>query len=125
MNKTRLLAAARAVLDADPELFTMAREVNACGTPACVFGHYAARVDLQDKFVLHERNDEHYAYISERAHPEDEIGAYAESVREHFGLTREQQMELFDIDGCGNAKTPREAADYIEAFVASDGKITP
>jgi len=39
-------------------------------------------------------------------------------ILEHFGITFDEANELFNWDGCGNAKTPLEAAAYIEGFVA-------
>lgn len=99
--------------------FTMKRFINPCGTPGCALGHYAFREDLQSEFML--RADitcigavlykdvagPHRLYFSDRR------------FKQYFGLWNiEEADELFRDDGCGNAKTPLEAADYIESFVA-------
>jgi hypothetical protein len=39
-------------------------------------------------------------------------------IGEHFGLESFETNELFDAEGCNNAQTSTEAADYIEAFAA-------
>jgi hypothetical protein len=90
----------------------------ACGTPACAFGHYASRRDLQRRFRL--KSDGGVM-----------TGKRGESVivagSEHFGLNDPSEPysdwdELFAVDGCGNAKTAKQAARYIRKFVARKQK---
>jgi len=48
-----------------------------------------------------------------------------ETVREHFGLSEEEQQNLFGTLGCGQAETVEEAADYVEAFVIRKWGLRP
>lgn len=113
MNSVRLLNVVRALRESPrPEAFTMARYAHdgidhPCGTPACAIGHYAARGDLQDAFVV----DGMAVRVG------SEWLTYS-MIRAHFGLSVEEDVELFSEDGCGDAQTTEEAASYIEAFVA-------
>lgn len=82
-----------------------------CGTPACVLGHYAARTDLQDAFVLDAqgyRGSGRYGYTP----------ATWGAECAHFGLTIGECSELFGVVGCGGARTTQEAIAYLEAFIA-------
>jgi hypothetical protein len=109
MHAQRLLNVARALRESrNPEQFTMGRYVNMCGTPGCALGHYAARHDLQDYFRL----NQHWLESSRPDPMEIIYGAM-----DHFEITEKQSDELFSEVGCGNAKTPIQAAEYIEAFV--------
>jgi hypothetical protein len=81
-----------------------------CGTPACALGHYAARADLQDEFFINHRGR---LDTIER----DELPIRL--AVKHFGLTEAETDRLFEMWGCGGATTPIEAAEYIEAFVAT------
>jgi hypothetical protein len=112
MNKERLLNVAKALRESpSPSVFTMMKYGHGCGTPACALGHYAVRGDLQDVFALTESGSLVMA--------KDHLDYYTLSpTLQHFGITREQEDELFGCHGCGNAQTPNEAADYIERFVA-------
>lgn len=117
IHRTRLLNVAKALRESPkPEKFDMSDVIHSCGTPACAFGHYAWRTDLQQEFapkligdmwwdVVFTSNGEHCKY-------------YGPEVREHFGLNHEELDELFEETGCGGAKTSVEAAEYIEAFIA-------
>lgn len=140
MNKERLLNVAKALREAiHPEQFDMERHVHPCGTPACAFGHYAAREDLQDEFSINTTNDPTRCRsegVHWRATGEGLFNGYADRrVLRHFGITDRQAEELFgaasdfeedsDDDFGGTharlartTKTPAEAADYIERFVA-------
>ena len=86
-----------------------------CGTPSCAIGHYAVRNDLQDKFMLTQWGSLHV--ITENTH-RCRLGREIES---HFGITHEEEAELFETSGCGNAETALEAAEYIEDFVERKG----
>lgn len=110
MNKQRLLNVARALRESpNPEMFTMKLYLHSCGTPACALGHYGVRSDLQDEFY----SDEHGALYASGGNPWIFAAAKA-----HFDLRDKEADELFDSDGCGNAKTAIDAAEYIEKFVA-------
>jgi hypothetical protein len=112
VNKERLLNVARALRESEhPERFTMLTIAHPCGTPACALGHYAARRDLQDVFSL-SRNG--FLVTKSKALP-------FEVEREHFGITEEQEDELFGARGCDNAPTAVAAAEYIERFVERHG----
>jgi hypothetical protein len=111
MNRERLLNVAKALRESPkPKAFYMGSYARSCGTPACAFGHYAARPDLQSAFTL------------EGGHPIDFAGheVFHDSglSAHHFGLERRQLCELFDDGGCGGARTAIQAAEYIETFVA-------
>lgn len=109
-----------------PELFTMAMHVHACGTPACAFGHYAARGDLQEDFKL--LNPVFYGPIVERCEGVCSVHGYKVCYDEagaHFGLDDAGLEELFGEDGCGNARNAIQAAEYIERFVALMWGIDP
>lgn len=119
MNAERLLNVAKALREGpNQEELDMVTVVDeSCGTPGCAFGHYASRADLQDAFrVAQKRELGGYAVIKlsdgkycPYDHPE---------VADHFGISKMDLEELFCGAGCGDAKTPREAAEYIERFVA-------
>lgn len=123
MNKDRLLAVARALRESPaPEKFTMEEYGYGCNTPACAFGHYAARADLQGAFALDK--DGWPILVNGPA-----VYYPSPVVLRHFGITGDEAAELFagpefDDDGeavrdggCGGAKTARAAAEYIEEFV--------
>lgn len=117
MNRERLLNVARALREApNPEKFDMGSEIHRrCGTPACAWGHYAAREDLQSAWKV-ERDKGGYFDVREIG-----TGRWAsyddDALLDHFDITPKERLELFDADGCGGAQTPIEAAEYIEEFV--------
>lgn len=115
MNKERLLNVAKACRESpQPEKFTMTRYGHCCGTPACAIGHYAARRDLQDAFMLTQSG----GFVMN----DGDYYSTRDSVLSHFEITDNQENQLFESEGCGNAQTPQQAADYIEKFVATDGE---
>lgn len=89
-----------------------------CGTPACALGHYAARGDLQKTFKL----DPEYGDVRLRGGEEDLVWYNDGPVRTHFGLSGGEAYELFGGYGCGDAETAKQAARYIERFVARKEK---
>lgn len=128
----RLLNAATALRESEqPSKFDMIKYVNQCGTPACVFGHYAARTDMQnliqisklwDGFTLEytERtqlayNDKNLTQLYKGADYDDDL------VLEHFGITYDESNDLFSHVGCNHARTAIKAAEYIENFLADKG----
>ena len=94
-------------------------EANFCGTPACALGHYAARTDLQRLLkvsILKDYHNVRYAAV-DRFGSTPGTGWSVSEVVDHFGIEEAEFYELFDFDGCGGAKTPLQAARYIERFV--------
>lgn len=127
MNKERLLNVARALRESkNPEQFTMLRHVNTCGTPACAFGHYAARADLQDEFSINTQEDPCRFAADGVYHHRDGLkvpcGFDELAVLKHFDLSLAAVEDLFGGCGCNDAKTPLEAAEYIERFVATQAQ---
>lgn len=104
----RLANVSRALRESPaPERFTMRRFTNQCGSPACAFGHYAARADLQQAFYL----DTHGSPLSiDGEH-------FVDTIKTHFGIDELETTELFGGFGCDNAQTPEAAAAYIDCFI--------
>lgn len=127
MNKERLLNVARALRDAhaDDKLraeFYMGVEVHeACGTPACALGHYAARSDLQDVWKIEKRPRSgmfRMVFTRPEEHDGEEIAYYDDAaVFNHFGIDEDDHAALFSAEGCDLATTPLEAAEFIENYV--------
>lgn len=121
INKERLLNVSRALRESPaPEHFNMSIYVHECGTPACALGHYGLRQDLQSLLVY--APDKPYGKDLRSAETRQLVSYQDYEVLEHFGITYDQSEELFDSDGCGNAQTAIEAAQYLEEFVARDGR---
>ena len=113
IHRKRLLNVARALReDPDPERFTMAY-FSSCGTPACALGHYAFRKDLQKTFYLRKER----GWLGLVKSRKEDLGIDSDHVLDHFGIEMGESEELFGDHGCGGAKTPIEAATYIEKFV--------
>jgi hypothetical protein len=114
MNKRRLLNVAKALREAvHPEYFTMRKFGLACKTPACAFGHYAVRKDMQKVFSLSMGG-----YLK-KYRGRLLKGCHDDLVLDHFGITQDQSIELFGAFGCGHAQTPVDAAEFIENFVVT------
>lgn len=113
IHKKRLLNVARALREIKaPNMLTMDRVSHACGAPACALGHYVARSDLQKSFRLTANGA-----IALRRGPLLEWFR-GPRICGHLGIGIEESGELFSGDGCGNAKTAKQAIKYIERFVA-------
>jgi hypothetical protein len=112
--RQRLLNVARALRESpDAAKFTMETFFRVrCGTPACALGHYACRTDLQSAFAWDKRD----YYPTDKA-TGNSFGYDERPVLEHFGLSAPEACELFATDGCDNAVTATDAAEYIEHFV--------
>ncbi len=133
MNIERILNVARALRESpNPDMFNMDSYMHPCGTPSCAFGHYAVRSDLQSAFTAHAA-PEAWKGI-DIVGGDKNINYGRDEVLEHFGITDEQSDQLFCDAGsaaeavedheisadsflCLSAKTPNEAADWIERFV--------
>ena len=124
LYRARLLNVAKALRESPkPEKFDMSDVIHPCGTPACAFGHYAWRTDLQDAFEPLAVGDMGWwdvVFADTKKH----CRYYGSEVRDHFGLTQDELDELFEETGCGGAKTPIEAAEYVEAFVDRKYPVT-
>jgi hypothetical protein len=117
LARERLLNVARAVRESPvPNEFTMAEVVLDSGMPACAFAHYAWRTDLQDAFTPRKLPGG-YTDIACTATGQ-RVPYFSELVLEHFAMNEEENVELFSAHGCGGARTPEQAAEYIEKFVA-------
>jgi hypothetical protein len=113
MNIPRLLNVAKALREApNPKTFSMNVYVHSCGSPACALGHYGCRPDLQD--VFYQQNGSLIA-LNENG---EETMCIMDVAQKHFDISSRETDELFEATGCGLAKTPHEAAEYIEDFVA-------
>lgn len=76
-----------------------------CGTPACAAGHWiAAHPERWDMSTC--------TLISEP------FGLISDQLSKEFCVDEFEYSELFGPDGCNNAKTAKDAADYIRSFVA-------
>jgi hypothetical protein len=144
MNKIqakRLLNVAKALRESKhPERFAMDQFVhtdwnynatptddnNWCGSPACALGHYAARTDLQRVIKIakanrHAATDPKLIFLNGKEFwwtPAEYGSKNISPINVHFGLSPYEMDLLFDSDGCGQAKSTRAAALYIERFVA-------
>lgn len=85
-----------------------------CGTPGCAIGHW----------IRHSRGRIIF-YSNGLLTHEEVFGAEGISAvgSIEFRITRDQSVELFAGDGCGNAKTAKQAAKYIRRFVKQVKKL--
>jgi hypothetical protein len=90
-----------------PSFHSNVHQEPACGTPACVLGHYA------------------YWKMGGVSVGASDFANYIHlGALEGRGLTEGQREELFHgDDGCGGAKTAQEAIAYIEDFILRNGGI--
>lgn len=68
--------------------------IHPCGTPACAGGHWDASPEGQ------------------------ELGGSQQDWRKTFAINGKEESELFGGEGCGDARTAKEAAEYLRSFVA-------
>ncbi len=83
-----------------------------CGSPACALGHYAVRRDMQHKFKL-----SRFGQLTNNKGVT--ISFNDDAILDHFGLDLDEAYRLFSAEGCMQAKTPIQAARYIERFLSS------
>lgn len=104
--------------EADPKGFSMERFGNACGTPACVLGHYAARRDIQRSFRFLPSDNPHPEFENNiTTNKWESVWHDGEEVCSHFGIDSYQAEELFGGDGCNEATTPTQAIRFITKFI--------
>lgn len=115
--------------------FDMSTFVHFCGAPACALGYAGSRPDLQKvlrimgsrsrtpglygAFKLHA----YLAYTPKyaRLNGGREVASYSDRVlQEALGLNPTQAFDLFSGDGCGGARTPKQAAKYIRRFIKNN-----
>lgn len=122
MDKERLLNVAKALRESpNPHMFDMGMYVNGCGTPACALGHFANRTDLQDICCISPRPGSVNEGFDIRYVMSGRLLNYNDDqLLKYLDISEEEACELFATDGCGDARTPIQAAEYIERFVAEN-----
>lgn len=110
IHKQRVLNLARALRESPaPKRFTMGCVFSGCGAPACVWGHYISRPDLQSEWTP-DTGD---------SFDGGQVPRYSDCAEKHFGLCFEELYLLFNTNGCGGAGTPAQAIAFIEKFAES------
>ena len=114
MRTDRLRKLVQAVREcARPEKFTLDCWRHACGTPACPFGQYVARPDLQSAFEFQPSK----MLTSPRMVGQPLTRFGMGDIAEHFEIPLELACSLFSKGGCGGATTPEGAARHIETIM--------
>lgn len=80
-----------------------------CGTPACALGHWAAANPRRWYF-----EGSLYPQLRNAGSP---YTSPLDDACDEFSIDSDETQELFDVGGCGNARTAKQAAKYIRAFV--------
>jgi hypothetical protein len=84
-------------------------------------GHYACRTDLQRLLEPRIIYDQHsYSPVKNEVVYQGgtrTLNYWDAEIRDHFGINGVQALYLFGPQGCGGARTPKQAARYIERFV--------
>ena len=115
MNTERLKNVIKAIRERKEEAHFDMRWWIQCGSPACALGHYASRTDLQEAFVL--TSTEVEPAVVDTNHR-----SFFGFTAEHFDITKQEALDLFRSDGCGqvgiNSVTAKEAIEYIEDFIS-------
>ena len=123
INKQRLEKLLVALKGVKPKDFDMNNYVHACGTPACVLGYFASRVDLQRKFVL-AKNAQGYMTCQLRVQDHDYPVDYEDTqVLGYFGINREQAEYLFGGGYPNDGKTPAQMRRKIRKFIDKNGAM--
>ena len=120
IHAQRLMNVCKALRESpNPSEFTMwwYGSGGSCSTPWCALGHYAYRTDLQNEFSL----------VGDIVCSNEYTNGLtlSEKVAIHFGITNQEENDLFCMLGCNRAKTPQAAIAYIEAFIASKWSVEP
>lgn len=92
-------------------LYDQGSWLHPCGTPACALGHWAAA--NTDRWTTHILWKPLLTSVA--------AGVWHSSIdcaQVDFCLDYDEASELFGGIGCGHAKTGKQAAAYIRAFVA-------
>lgn len=102
----------------DEKTYRQGGFVHPCGAPSCALGHYASM--FPNRFTLDTFN--YYgAEIDGSIRTKrggKNVGIDDKLVLREFAISDDEAYELFDVDGCGGAKTAQLAAAYIRKFVA-------
>lgn len=92
-----------------------------CGSPACAWGHYFVLNPERQQSIMANRCG---GWVREIPVSDPDTGASytlkfcsIEAAAYEFALDDFEVNRLFQTDGCGGAKTGREAAAYIRKFV--------
>jgi hypothetical protein len=83
---------------------------HSCGTPACAWGHYV--------FSLGERKRRQFLSTDMTGFA---VIRGIDQADNEFMLSWNEREELFGVSGCSNARTAKQAAKYIRAFVKRKG----
>lgn len=86
-----------------------------CGTPACALGHWAAHNPRRWKF---DTTGHPYLRTTEPLY-----GISFEDASQEFGIDHHAINELFEYNGCGRAKTGKQAAKFIRKFVKARQQV--
>lgn len=121
MNVNRLSKLVKTLRNAPKEKakhFTMATYVHdgsdqthPCGTPACALGWYATTRQTAFRIIPKE------GYLCSLDGVVTDHRGNIGIAATHFGIEVDEAYELFDGAGCGDAKTTKQAANYIENFI--------
>lgn len=84
-----------------------------CGTPACALGHYAAANPNRWETSYDARSAHKWNPVRRDLGGDNSMS----HAMEEFGISDDQARELFSANGCGNARTAKQAADYVRGFV--------
>jgi hypothetical protein len=86
-----------------------------CGSPSCALGHWWAAHGGMHGGI---RWSEFFGFsIENRVDGPFVDSDLMPALKADFGITAEEACELFGGNGCGNADSAGQAADYIRQFV--------
>lgn len=97
--------------------------VHPCGSPACAWGFYQ-HIDkrTRDRLLKSAKKTEERE-STYTGHGRVIYVWLGEVARAEFHLDSYQEEAIFGATGCNDAKTGKEAADYIRAFVRNRREI--
>ncbi len=98
--------------------------IEMCGTPACALGHYAATMRGKRGWGWHKKYGMFwpgYTALDRGIWVSTNQPGPLEAAANEFGLSADDSRDLFETWGCNNARTAKQAARYIRAFVKRKG----
>lgn len=125
----------RATKATPDDKFDMRVFAHPCGTPACLFGNYAASPE-QNTFRVETADSRRAGIILLVADGTPINLDHDELLADHFGITEDEVRELFDETGCGGSEevdfgggeyresvrvSKSEALAYVKQFCADRG----